>query len=573
MYLLFANAPDSALENYKQIGRMIRFTFLFLLIIPISSLSQTYEKSLVAANGERIGFLEFRPADYSGTRHPLIIFLHGIGEKGNGKGAQLRRVHCCGIPSYIRSGNKMKFTWQGKTESFVVISPQLAKKYSRWQPFHTDELIKYAKANLNIDPDRIFVTGLSLGGGGTWNYASSSLERAENLAGIAPVVAPCMMNNGCNIAKASLPVMAIHVWDDKDAPASCTVNAIRSINDCQPSVKPNLIMYANGGHYVWMRRAFDTAHTYQDPNMFEWFLAQNRKFEPNKKPSAKAGADESITTSDARITLSASGSSDADGSLVRYIWTKLSGPKAGTLTGSYTHSLKITDLTTSGTYKYQLKVIDDRAEWSYDTVIVNVVKGEPTPNTIPLAKAGPDTTIQLPATIILNGSASEDPDGRIAEYLWEKTDGPDKYTFSDPWNKQTDVSGLEVGVYTFRLHVTDNRGAASSDTISVTVIGSQVPGGSTQVPPSPGVISSQAILIYPNPTKSSVMLSLNSPEIGNAVAVIYDNMGRLMQKTTFFKPTTSFQQKLHTISLERGLFYVDVIIGRTARFRTKFIKQ
>ena len=62
----------------------------------------------------------------------------------------------------------------GKTESFVVMSPQLSKKYSAWQPFYTDEMIKYAKANLNIDPNRIFVTGLSMGGGGTWNFASSS---------------------------------------------------------------------------------------------------------------------------------------------------------------------------------------------------------------------------------------------------------------------------------------------------------------------------------------------------------------------------------------------------------------
>ena len=258
---------------------MIKLLPLFLICIPLFSLCQTTEKSVVASNGERIGFLEFRPSDYSGSKHPLIIFLHGIGEKGNGT-TQLKNVHCCGIPSYIRRGNKMRFTWQGKTESFVVISPQISKKYSMWQPFYTDEMIKYAKANLNIDPDRIFVTGLSMGGGGTWNYASSSQARAESLAGIAPVVAPCMMSNGCNIAKASLPVMAIHVWDDRDAPASCTVNAIKSINSCNPEVSPNVIMYANGGHYVWVRRAFDTAHKYQDPNMYEWFLAQNKKIRP-----------------------------------------------------------------------------------------------------------------------------------------------------------------------------------------------------------------------------------------------------------------------------------------------------
>ena len=279
---------------------MYRKLSLILIIVPVFCVGQTYEKSVVAANVERIGFLEFRPADYSGPKHPLIIFLHGIGEKGNGT-TELRKVHCCGIPSYIRRGNKMKFTWQGKTESFVVISPQLSRKYASWQPFYTDEMIKYAKANLNIDPDRIFVTGLSMGGGGTWNFASSLQARAEELAGIAPVVAPCMMNNGCNIANATLPVMAIHVWDDKDAPASCTVNAIKSINACHPMVSPNLIMYASGGHYVWVKRAFDTAHDYQNPNMFEWFLAQNRTFAPNKKPVALAGSDQSITTTDAIV--------------------------------------------------------------------------------------------------------------------------------------------------------------------------------------------------------------------------------------------------------------------------------
>src|SRR5678816_4190256 len=129
---------------------MNKTLLLILFIVPIASLGQTFEKSVVAANGERIGFLEYRPPDYSGPKHPMIIFLHGIGEKGNGT-TQLKKVNCCGIPSYIRRGNKMRFTWQGKTESFVVISPQLSKKYSRWQSFYTEELIKYAKASLNID--------------------------------------------------------------------------------------------------------------------------------------------------------------------------------------------------------------------------------------------------------------------------------------------------------------------------------------------------------------------------------------------------------------------------------------
>ena len=550
---------------------MYRKLSLILIIVPVFCVGQTYEKSVVAANGERIGFLEFRPADYSGPKHPLIIFLHGIGEKGNGT-TELRKVHCCGIPSYIRRGNKMKFTWQGKTESFVVISPQLSRKYASWQPFYTDEMIKYAKANLNIDPDRIFVTGLSMGGGGTWNFASSLQARAEELAGIAPVVAPCMMNNGCNIANATLPVMAIHVWDDKDAPASCTVNAIKSINACHPMVSPNLIMYASGGHYVWVKRAFDTAHDYQNPNMFEWFLAQNRTFAPNKKPIALAGSDQSITTTDATVMLSAANSSDPDGSVVRYIWSKISGPNKGTLEGANTKTLNITGLTTSGTYKYQVKVIDNRAEWSYDTVVVTVKKGEATPNKLPLAKAGTDTTITIASTFTLQGTESIDPDGNIAGYLWSKIEGPGKFSFADQWNVRTAVTDLEVGIYTFRLTVTDNRGGSSSDDVTVTVTPKpdSVTGGQSSPPP---LLTSNAILAVPNPAKSSILLIINSPVNGNAVAVVYDNMGRLMSRTSFVKSQTIFQQKLNTINLDRGIFYVHVIVGAGARFQTKFMKQ
>jgi len=122
VYLLCVYAADSALEFYKQIGRMIRLTFLFLFIIPFSSFGQTYEKSLVAANGDRIGFLEFRPADYSGARHPLIIFLHGIGERGDGM-AGLPNMAGVGISGYISRGATLQINVNGQTQTFLALSP------------------------------------------------------------------------------------------------------------------------------------------------------------------------------------------------------------------------------------------------------------------------------------------------------------------------------------------------------------------------------------------------------------------------------------------------------------------
>ena len=112
-----------------------------------------------------IGFLQFTPKDYGSQKHPLIIFLHGIGERGNGT-TQINSVANNGTPNLCANGATMRFTVGGQTSSFVVISPQLSGQYGYWPTFYVKEMIKYAKANLLIDTNRIYVTGLSLGGGG-----------------------------------------------------------------------------------------------------------------------------------------------------------------------------------------------------------------------------------------------------------------------------------------------------------------------------------------------------------------------------------------------------------------------
>ena len=238
---------------------MQKFLVQALLFLPFFSFAQTSPQMVDGPHGNKIGFYQFLPPGYSPTspqKHPLIIFLHGIGEKGTGREPDLQRLNCCGIPKYIAAGNPMRFTWLGKAESFVVLSPQLASKYGTWQNYYVDELLNYAKKNLNIDSDRVFVTGLSLGGGGTWVYASASLHNAKKLAGIVPVVSPCFMTNGCNIANANLPVLCVHAMDDTMARFHCTVDAIKSVNDCGAIAVPNFIEFVTGGHYIWKVRAY-----------------------------------------------------------------------------------------------------------------------------------------------------------------------------------------------------------------------------------------------------------------------------------------------------------------------------
>lgn len=355
----------------------MRIAFCALLIILSFQLSAQRTAKLIDGPRGKIGFSQFLPSDYTqeGEKKPLIIFLHGIGEKGTGSKEDLTKIDCCGIPKYIELGHTMQFTWNGKTEGFVVLYPQLYSRYGTWENYYIDAMINYAYNNLNIDTNRIFLTGLSLGGGATWVYSSSSLANAKKFAGIAPVVSPCFMGNGCNIAKANLPIYAVHALDDNKASYTCTTEAVKSIIDCGTKAIPNVVMFDNGAHFVWNRRAYDTAYNYFNPNMYEWMLAQNRTLPPNIKPIAKAGKNVTISSANGKATFDGSASTDPDGRIVRYTWQKVSGPPYGFLLDDVTAKPTATGLTFPGIYTFELRVIDDRAEWATDRVSVTVVDG------------------------------------------------------------------------------------------------------------------------------------------------------------------------------------------------------
>jgi pimeloyl-ACP methyl ester carboxylesterase len=363
---------------------------LFLLafinfVFVIDASSQQIAKSLTAANGVNIGFYEYKPEDYNDVltvKYPLIIFLHGIGERGNGT-TDLWKVKRLAIPHYIDQGHDMRFTWNGKTETFLVLSPQCHTS-TRWYyaNYYVEEMIKYAKSNLRVDPDRIIVTGLSMGGGGTWKYASQSIPVASSLAAIAPVSAPCFdslsnyeptMTSGNIIAGSQVPVWTFHAVDDANifTPIQCFYDAVDSIYKYNPVVKPIETVYSNGGHFIW-DRAYSTDYTYQSPNIYEWFLAQNASLPANSIPVAHAGADSTVLLANGTARLNGSNSADQDGSLVKSRWKKISGPNSGTIVNPSALNTTVTGLSIAGTYTYELQTVDDRVGWSYDTVSITV---------------------------------------------------------------------------------------------------------------------------------------------------------------------------------------------------------
>lgn len=449
---------------------------LLLSLLSFTGFSQLVPKSVTATNGRFIGFYQYTPTDYNPSqtpKYPLIIFLHGIGERGDGiPGSQLEMVLGNGTPRNIKDGHPMRFFWNGKWETFLVLMPQLSASYGYWQDFYVDEMIKYAKANLNIDTNRITLTGLSLGGGGTWHYAGITAANAKKLNCIGVCCGTCQNITWSNITNANLPVWAFHASDDATVGVGCTTSSIAAINNLNPAVKPYMTIWPTGQHWIW-GRVFDTEYSWQNPNIYEWFLGQNKSLPVNVRPVANPGTAQTITTGIGTVTLNASASTDQDGNIVRYIWSKVSGPNYGTITTPVSTNgiTTVTGLISAGTYEYQVKVVDNRADWTLATVKITVNPGAG-PNQAPTANAGGDITINQPASsATLNGSASFDPEGKMASYAWTQLTGPNTATIASAATASPVLSNLTLGSYTFRLVVKDVEGLSDADTVRVNVNG------------------------------------------------------------------------------------------------------
>lgn len=358
---------------------------MFLWLCGQAQLTAKQIKASPATNNLSIGFMEYLPADYGSQMHPVIIFLHGIGERGASgitagtDATSAKAVLANEIPKLLGAGATMKFTVNCKTSSFVVLAPQLYSNYWSWENFYIDEMLKYAKQNLRIDTNRIYLTGLSLGGGGVWKYVTTSLANAKQFAAVAPVCGTCEWSNLCNtVAAANLPVWAFHAQDDGTVGVGCTNGAIASLLTCNPLIKPLVTIYAAGNHWIW-NKAYDTASAYQTPNVYEWFLLNERR--PVLAPSppstaltflADAGPDQTISGPTA--VLNASGSKGYKNAWSVY-WELVGDPPAGgtwnvfPLFNRIGVQITVQNLV-KGTYRFRVTIENDKGEKSSDEVVI-----------------------------------------------------------------------------------------------------------------------------------------------------------------------------------------------------------
>ena len=188
----------------------------------------------------------------------------------------------------------------------------------------------------------------------------------------------------------------------------------------------------------------------------------------NEPPVAHAGKDTIIILPADSVILDGRASTD-DKKIVSYQWTKISGPDTFKIVQPTVARTTVNTLV-KGVFKFELKVTDAEGLFSEDTVQVTVNAAIST-NHPPVANAGKDTIITLPVnTVMLDGSASTDPDNNIVSYAWTKISGPSSFNIVNVNAVQTQVSNLMKGVYQFELKVTDADALFDRDTIQITVM-------------------------------------------------------------------------------------------------------
>ena len=219
------------------------------------------------------GFWEYLPRNYAidtEVTYPLIIFIHGAGDRGDqANTGHMSRVLRGGVPRAIEQGLfPDSFQVNGSWYKFIVLSPQIesnqgfddATRSSTVPPAAIDALIDYAKSNYRIDTSRIYLAGLSMGGGTTWSYAGSSRRSADRLAAIivAAGAYDLSVTEATNIARSDLPIVATHNYDDDVITINRTVDNISRIVSAgtQMTRQPRAVYWNSGGHNVW-RRTFE----------------------------------------------------------------------------------------------------------------------------------------------------------------------------------------------------------------------------------------------------------------------------------------------------------------------------
>ena len=212
--------------------------------------AQSFETQILKT--VRINYLLYLPSEYGKAERewPLVVFLHGAGERGDD--LELVAVH--GPPKLVAEGREFPF---------IIVSPQCPK--DAWWPGELDALkalLDDVVGTYSVDEDRVYLTGLSMGGFGTWAWA---IEEPDRFAALVPV---CGRGDPEKVARiAHVPAWVFHGAKDQTVPLEASQEMVDALKAA--GAEPKFTVYPEAGHDSW------TA-TYENQELYDWLLGQRR---------------------------------------------------------------------------------------------------------------------------------------------------------------------------------------------------------------------------------------------------------------------------------------------------------
>jgi predicted peptidase len=212
--------------------------------------AQTFEKEITKTLSCK--YLLFLPEGYGKEQKhwPLMLFLHGAGERGD----DLNKVKVHGPPKIVQTR---------KDFPFIVVSPQCPE--DDWWTKKTEVLINLLDdiiARYDVDTERIYLTGLSMGGYGSWALAS---EYPDRFAAVVPICGGG--NRIMSIFLKDMPIWAFHGAKDSVVPVEESKELVEAINARGGNAK--LTIYPDANHDSW-------TETYNNQEVYDWLLEHRR---------------------------------------------------------------------------------------------------------------------------------------------------------------------------------------------------------------------------------------------------------------------------------------------------------
>lgn len=238
---------------------MKKISLIILFCFGLLSFGQNETKGSINAEIKskfQLNYILNKPQNTNEAK-PLIVFLHGSGEKGS----DLEKVKIHGPLKYIKNH---------QLDAYILVPQCPQDKY--WESEELYLLIQKVIAENKIDTSRVYLTGLSMGAWGSWNLAYAHPELFAALVPIAGFVDRVPMIEGCKLK--DLPIRMFHGLQDNVVSVDYSIDIYNRLKDCNKNIKFEIFDDAN--HDSWTR-------VYDNPEIYEWMLQQKKEVPVQRK--------------------------------------------------------------------------------------------------------------------------------------------------------------------------------------------------------------------------------------------------------------------------------------------------